>query len=186
MNRRTERHAMTTVILLVATGCRRPQPPTNHFKDRKMKQLTGILIGLILFSTAVPGFAKSDSSKAEARIAELETVWNQAHLHGDVDALDRLWADSLTVIVPEMPPFSKPALLKMWRGMKVSITEYATSDVKIHVYGQSAIATGRLHRVRDFGGNQATDDWLFTKAYARIGGDWKVTAYHASVVPARK
>lgn len=148
-----------------------------------MKRLTWILVGLSLWIVPTLGFAKDNTARTEAQLTELEAVWNQAHLHGDVEALDRLWADSLTVTVPEMPPFSKASLMKMWRGMKVSITEYATSDLKIHVYGSSAVVTGRLHRVRDFGGNKATDDWLFTKSYARIGADWKVVAYHASPVP---
>ena len=149
-----------------------------------MKRLAGILVGLLLSATPHLVLAK-DNPSTEAKLLELETVWNQAHLHGDVGALDKLWADSLTVTVPEMPPFSKADLLKMWRGMKVSITEYVTSDIKVHSYGPSAIVTGRLHRVRDFGGKSATDDWLFTKSYARIDGDWKVVAYHASAMPTR-
>jgi len=122
-------------------------------------------------------------TRVEDAIAQLETTWNEAHLHNDAAALDRLWAPGLTVIVPEMPLLSKPDLLKMWRSMKLSFSEYATTAVEIHVFGETAVVTGRLHRSRDFGGRVATEDWLFTKTYAQLDGQWKVVAYHASVAP---
>jgi len=143
---------------------------------------------LALFSVLSLAFsgplASQVSARAEDAIARLETTWNDAHLHGDAAALDRLWASGLTVIVPEMRPLSKPDLMKMWQTMKVSISEYATTGVEVHIFGDTAVVTGRLHRVRDFGGKKATDDWLFTKTYARLDGEWKVVAYHASVAPA--
>jgi ketosteroid isomerase-like protein len=132
-----------------------------------------------------PSAATGASPTAEEQIANLETVWNQAHLQGDVDALDRLWAPDITVIVPEMPPFTKPDLMKMWRSMKVVFTKYSTSGVHTRVYGDTAIVTGRLQRSRDFGGRVANDEWFFTKTYSRLDGEWKVVAYHASVVPTK-
>jgi ketosteroid isomerase-like protein len=100
-----------------------------------------------------------------------------------VDVLDRLWAPQITVVVPGMQPFAKTDLLRLWRTMKVSFSAYATSDLNTQVFGDTAVATGRLHRVRDFGGKTSIDDWLFTKTYARIAGEWKVVAYHASIAP---
>jgi len=133
---------------------------------------------------ALPMLALQQAPPAGAAvIAELETAWDQAHLGGDVDALDGLWAPDITVIVPGMPPFQKTQLLAMWRSVKVVFTEYKTTDVRIRVYGNAAVVTGALHRSRDFGGRVATEDWLFTKAYAQIDGHWKVVAYHASTAP---
>lgn len=141
------------------------------------------LASILALTTNVPQASQSPPLSTAERIAQLETLWNDAHLHGDVDILDQLWASEVTVIVPEMPLFSKEDLLKMWRSMKVSFSEYSTTDVGIHVHGDIAIVTGRLHRSRDFGGRIATEDWLFTKTYAELDGQWKVLAYHASVVP---
>ena len=130
-------------------------------------------------------FAQGDVSDAASRklIERMEVEWNQAHLHGDVDALDRLWAPDLKIIVPGMAPFSKAELLNMWRNMRVSFTEYATSEVDIQLYGDVAVVTGRLHRSRDFAGRKATEDWQFTKTYAVTDGRWQVVSYHASETP---
>jgi uncharacterized protein (TIGR02246 family) len=145
----------------------------------------GLILVLVtaLAAAAPTPAAPAEASIAQERIAQLETAWNGAHLHGDVEALDRLWAPDITVIVPGMRPFKKADLLAMWRSMKVVFTDYSTSDVAIRVYGTTAIVTGRVHRSRDFGGRAATDDWLFTKAYALTDGQWRVVAYHASVPP---
>jgi len=144
-----------------------------------------ILALLSVVSLAVSGLQTPQAApaKVEDAIARLETTWNEAHLHNDAAALDRLWAPGLTVIVPEMPLLSKPDLLKMWRSMKLSFSEYATTAVEVHAFGETAVVTGRLHRSRDFGGRTATEDWLFTKTYAQLDGQWKVVAYHASNAP---
>jgi ketosteroid isomerase-like protein len=147
-----------------------------------------IVLSLALSCLAAAAHGQSLTSEPQARdledtIRELETLWNEAHLHGDLQTLDSLWAPQLSVIVPEMPPFSKADLLEMWRSMKVTFSEYSTSDVTINGFGQTAVVTGRLHRSRDFGGRVATEDWLFTKVYAEFDSGWRVTAYHASVAP---
>lgn len=119
----------------------------------------------------------------EEEILELEAAWNQAHLRGDAEVLDRLWAPEISVIVPGMQPFRKPDLLQMWRSVKVTFTRYETSDVAVRSTGGTAVVTGRLRRSRDFGGQARDEDWLFTKTYARVDGQWKVLAYHASPTP---
>ena len=146
-------------------------------------------LGLLVVLGGVVSTVLAQSSKPtaqetpEQQILRLETVWNEAHLHGDVEALDRLWSPDLSVIVPEMQPFAKEQLLKMWRSMKVTFTSYTTSNVKVRFDGNTAVVTGRLQRSRDFGGRTRNEDWLFTKTYAQVDGQWKVVAYHASTTP---
>lgn len=140
-------------------------------------------LSLTLWASHASG-EQSDPPQVDEQILELEAAWNQAHLRGDADALDKIWAPDLTVTVPEMQPFAKEDLLKMWRSMKVTFTRYETSNVRIHSSGGTAVVTGRLQRSRDFGGRTKDEDWLFTKTCALVDGDWLVVAYHASVTPA--
>lgn len=150
--------------------------------------MRALVLGFVLISCGLAsGLLAQDSKSAQKgcdqQILRLETVWNEAHLHGDVDALDHLWAPDIVVIVPEMQPFTKEQLLKMWRTMKVTFTRYTTSNVQVHCDGETAVVTGRLQRARDFGGRARSEDWLFTKTYARAAGQWTVVAYHASATP---
>jgi uncharacterized protein (TIGR02246 family) len=140
------------------------------------------LLSLVLLPARGNG-EQAASPPVEEQILKLEAVWNEAHLRGDADALDRLWAPNITVTVPEMQPFSKEDMLKMWRSMKVTFTRYQTSDVRVQATGGTAVVTGRLQRSRDFGGRVRDEDWLFTKTYAQVDGEWLVVAYHASATP---
>jgi ketosteroid isomerase-like protein len=113
-------------------------------------------------------------------LERLETVWNQAHEHGDSDALDSLWADDLEVAVPKMPVMRKAEVLSFARSGRMKFLHYATSEVSVRVYGDAAVVTGRLERTRTLNGKEVSDDWRFTKTYVRETGKWRVVSFHAS------
>ena len=115
-----------------------------------------------------------------ARFTELESQWNNAHLQGDAEALDRLWADELRVFVPRMTPMAKPEGLSFFRSGRMKFSRYETSELGARVYGEAAVVTGRVRRARERAGQMVEDDWRFTKVYVRVEGAWRVVAYHAS------
>jgi ketosteroid isomerase-like protein len=115
-----------------------------------------------------------------ARFTQLESQWNDAHLQGDAEALDRLWADELRVFVPRMTPQSKAEALSFFRSGRMKFLRYETSELGVRVYGDSAVVTGRVLRTRERAGQKVDDDWRFTKVYVRATGAWRVVAYHAS------
>jgi ketosteroid isomerase-like protein len=119
-----------------------------------------------------------DTDRAE--IVRLEKVWNNAHVLGDADALDRLWADDLEVAVPKMPVMKKKELVSFVRSGRMKFTVYDTSDVNIRIVGQTAIVTGGLQRKRTINGNEVNDKWRFTKVYVRGANGWRVASFHAS------
>jgi ketosteroid isomerase-like protein len=135
----------------------------------------------LLCSTAqaqAPVAAPADRSLAH--FTQLESLWNDAHVRGDADALDRLWADDLRVFVPRMTPMSKADSLAFFRSGRMKFLRYETSDVDVRFYSDTAVVTGRLRRSRERAGQMVEDDWRFTKVYVRTGGAWRVVAYHAS------
>ncbi|MFO0975457.1 MAG: nuclear transport factor 2 family protein [Planctomycetaceae bacterium] len=117
-------------------------------------------------------------------LSRLETSWNDAHLNGDSSALDQLWADDLVVTVPNMNSMNKAQSLAVWKTGRFKFDRYQTSNVKIRVYGDAAVVTGRLQRTRTLGERKLEDDWLYTKTYVKADGKWRVVAFHASPAPA--
>jgi ketosteroid isomerase-like protein len=113
-------------------------------------------------------------------LSRLENVWNEAHVRGDADALDRLWADDFVVTVPDMPVMTKSEVIKVWRSGQMKFQRYQTSDTRIRVYDDAAVITGRLQRTRNFKGRDVDDDWRFTKVCIRRGGRWQVVSWQAS------
>ncbi len=116
-------------------------------------------------------------------LERLEQAWNQAHERGDAAALDELWAAELIVVVPGMPPMGKAESLKVWQSGRMKFEHYATSDLRINLFGDGAVVSGRLRRQRRVNGQLVADDWQFTKTYARRDGQWRVVAWHGSESP---
>jgi ketosteroid isomerase-like protein len=115
-------------------------------------------------------------------LERLETVWNVAHERGDADALDALWADDLEVAIPHMPLMTKAAALNFARSGRMKFLSYQTSEIRVRVYGNAAVVSGRLQRTRAVDGREISDDWRFTKVYVREAHKWRVVSFHASEV----
>jgi ketosteroid isomerase-like protein len=134
-----------------------------------------VVLGGILFSTA------QSTHDADVRELErLETVWNEAHEHGDANVLEKVWADDMEVAVPKMPVLTKADALKFARSGRMKFLSYRTSDIRVRVYDGAAVVTGRLQRTRSMNGQEISDDWRFTKVYVREAQQWRVVSFHAS------
>ena len=136
--------------------------------------------GMAVVADAYRSQLATSDAATRAEIVHLEDLWNAAHRGGDADTLDKLWADDLVVIVPNMPVMTKADVLPMARSGRMRFSRYETSETEVHVFGDTAIVTGRLRRTRESGGRAVDDDWRFTKAYAHQGDSWQVVAFHAA------
>ena len=135
---------------------------------------------LLCASALAQGPAQPSADQDVARFTQLESQWNDAHLRGDADTLDRLWSDDLRVVVPRMPPMSKADALSFFRSGRMKFLRYETSELGVRVYADTAVVTGRLRRSRERSGQVLEDDWRFTKVYVRTSDAWRVVAYHTS------
>jgi ketosteroid isomerase-like protein len=131
-------------------------------------------------SLAAGGPPQSSLDAATDELERLEKVWNEAHERGDADALQALWADDLEINVPRMPVMTKTDGLSFARSGRMKFSRYATSDIRVRVYGDTAVVSGRLQRTRTINGKELSDDWRFTKVYVRRSQQWRVVSFHAS------
>jgi hypothetical protein len=147
-----------------------------------MKPISCAVLSLVISALAVPmrSFAKASHDTDVHELERLETVWNEAHERGDADALQKLWADDMEVAVPKMPVLTKPDAVKFARSGHMKFLKYGTSDIRVRVYDNAAVVTGRLQRTRSMNGQEISDDWRFTKTYIREAGQWLVVSFHAS------
>ncbi|MGH8102430.1 MAG: nuclear transport factor 2 family protein [Chthoniobacterales bacterium] len=139
----------------------------------------------VAFALPAQARAQPDQSSTESELLHLETVWNDAHLHADADALARLWDDDLIVIVPKMDLIRKTDAIGMLRSGHMTFLRYETSDLSTKVFGDTAIVVGRLDRTRKMGERRIQDAWRFSKVYVRRNGQWRVVLWQASDWPAQ-
>ena len=139
------------------------------------------VVSLIITTVSLPALAnKSQESADIAELTRLEQVWNDAYVHGNVEPLEQLLADDLIVTMTDMSVLSKAQSIGLLRSGRLKFPRYETSDIRIRVYGDAAVVTGRLQRTRTVNGTNVDDDWRFTKVYIRRSGKWQVVAWHAS------
>ena len=79
-----------------------------------------------------------------------------------------------------MPVLAKADALAFLRSGRMRFLCYETSDLKIGVFGDAALLTGRLLRTRSMDGRDIEDHWRFTKMYVRRDGRWLVVAWQTS------
>lgn len=135
---------------------------------------------LLILAVALAQPAVSKDAADLEELHRLEAVWNEAHVKGDADTLDGLWASDLIVTVAAMPVMTKADALAMVRSNRMPFSKYATSELSVKRFGASALVTGRLQRERSMNGKTMTDNWRFTKVYVMSQGRWQVIAWHAS------
>src|SRR6266487_2824976 len=131
----------------------------------------------------VPAEEPLKTSTAADELMQLEKVWNEAHLRGDAATLDQLWADDFELIVPKMTEMKKSEVLAFARSGRMKFQTYETSDIEVRTYGDMAIVTGKMKRVRTLQGQAITDNWQFSKIYRRKNGQWQVVHFQASDAP---
>jgi ketosteroid isomerase-like protein len=134
----------------------------------------------IAFAAVTRSAAQTTRDADVHELERLETVWNEAHEHGDADALEKLWADDMEIAVPKMPVLTKADALKFARSGRMKFLSYRTSEIRVRLYDNAAVVTGRMQRTRSMNGQEMSDDWRFTKTYVRESGQWRVISFHAS------
>lgn len=137
---------------------------------------------VVLALSAIVIGAQNRESATVTELMRLESVWNSAHVRGDAATLDKLWDEDLIVTVPDMPVMNKDEALSVWKSGRMKFHSYKTSDIRVRVYGNSAVVTGQLERRRMSDINEFEDDWRFTKVYVKRGAKWLVVAWHGSHV----
>ena len=140
-----------------------------------------LLAAIIVATCSLSGRAINPRESDDvAELSRLEHVWNDAYVHGNVEPLEQLLADDLVVTMTDMAVLTKAQSIGLLRSGHLKFPRYETSDLRVRVYGDAAVVTGRLQRTRTVNGNNVDDDWRFTKVYVRRAGKWQVVAWHAS------
>jgi ketosteroid isomerase-like protein len=101
-----------------------------------------ILIALA-FVAALPVPAQDNSdSGVQSKIVALEKAWNQAYKLGDTRALDNLLDGQIVLINDDGSVQTKADFLASVKPAKSQEQQVAPESMRVHVFGNTAIATG--------------------------------------------
>lgn len=119
----------------------------------------------------------------EHELVELERAYDQVSMQPTAEQLDRLHTDDFTMTARGRVT-TKAELLARTRDPKrpAYLIESLTSDiVKIRVYGDTAVITGRWTRVsKDSAGQDSSAAGFFTHVWLRRNKRWQLAVAHYS------
>jgi ketosteroid isomerase-like protein len=139
------------------------------------------LIGFVLLSSAASSRAQT-TGDTEKAVAALEQQWLQSQKTNNPDLVAPLIADKFVGTGPDGKITGKAELLADARATKYSSMEY--EDVKVSVFGDTAIATGgSKSKGTDASGKPMDEHVRWTDTWVKMpGGKWQCVASHVSPI----
>ncbi len=149
--------------------------------------------GLAISSLAIVAIALMSSTRvgsddhaavksAVEEIRLLEEERNQAILHGDSAALERMTSDDYTFVTLRGEMLTKAAIVQNFRSGVAKYQSREISDLNIRVYGNSAVVTGRAIQKGAENGKDYSGNYWFTRVYINKGGRWITVALQTTLI----
>jgi ketosteroid isomerase-like protein len=130
------------------------------------------------------GFPHHDSAHKE--IEGLELDWRQAQLNNNVTEVDRLLADDYLGISANGTLETKQDELSRRRSGTLHISELELSDIKVRIYGDTAVVTSRAELVGKSGDRDISGRFRYTRVYSNRQGQWRIVSFEASRISDEK
>ena len=153
-----------------------------------MKVLTILILGMIAYGnyaaaqTSQTDVLPKSQTTVEREILSLEEARNQAVLHGDATALDRMTSDDYTFITLRGELRTKSDILKGFASGSFHYDSRQISDLKVRVYGDTAVVTGQSVQKGMENGKDYSGDYRFTRVYVKEKGRWLTVALQTTLI----
>ncbi|HEX5717005.1 MAG TPA: nuclear transport factor 2 family protein [Thermoanaerobaculia bacterium] len=122
------------------------------------------------------------ASPSSETFLDLERRFAAAVLDRDGATVDSLLAEDLIHIGFEGQIARKVEYMSFFNDGDWRYSRYATSDLSVKVFPDSAIVTGLADRSIRVGTKETTGAFAFTHVWARAGDRWRITSSHVTTV----
>jgi uncharacterized protein (TIGR02246 family) len=146
-----------------------------------------MLTAVLLCSTA---FSRTQDKKSETagtperQVMALNRAWAEAITKGDAAALERLFADDMIVTAGNGELRDKAKEIKDAASSPdpdfVWVQPFTTEDVRVKIYKDAAVVTGRARWAFKYKGQESNHDRRYTHLYVKQQGRWKIVAQQMS------
>lgn len=145
-------------------------------------RLTGFLTALVCATALLAPAQQSTDSAVQSKIIALEKAWNQAYKLGDTRALDTLLDDQIVLINDDGTVQTKAEFLAGVKPDKSQEQQVAPESMSVHVFGNTAVATGVFRAKGVEAGKPYVRRERFVDTWVYKGGQWVCIATNATPV----
>jgi len=142
----------------------------------------------VLFLVAIclvmahPAFAlpHRETHSIHKEIEALEQQWREAIISHNVGEMDHLLADDYIGISANGTVETKAQALAQSKAGTVQIKSLDLNDLKVRVYGDTAVVTSRAALEGTNGQSDISGNYRYTRVYNKRLGQWKIVSFEAS------
>ena len=154
---------------------------------KQILMMTTLMLAVCFTSMAQTTKKPSGNSKVEQELMQMERDWSMAFLKHDVAAAARILADDyigidgrgiMTTKAEELEEAKAPAADAPMPERV--ILEETISDMKVRVYGDTAVVTGISNEKISFKGKESFIRYRRTTVYVKRQGRWQCVSFHGS------
>ena len=149
-----------------------------------MRQILAITV--MVFSAAAIASGQEQAAIRDQRsiveqvIRKLDNERIQAQIHADATALKRIYADDFIGVGPSGTVRTKPQVISDFTSGDLKFQSITTDDVRVRVYENAAVETGRSTMDGQDKGKAVPRDTRFTRVWIKQQGRWRLVANHYS------
>ena len=126
------------------------------------------------------GGIRDHKKMVEQVIRKLDNERIQAQIHADAAALERIYADDFIGVGPSGTVRTKPQVISDFTSGDLKFKSISTDDVRVRVYGDAAVETGRSKMDGEDKRKAVPHDTRFTRVWVKQRGRWRLVANHYS------
>jgi len=148
------------------------------------------IIAAILLWTASAAVAQKpsgqtlDAANAEQAVRQQDEQRIHAQISADANALRRIYADDFLGIGPTGVVRNKAQVIADFTSHELTYQSITTADVRVRIYGNTAVETGRSTMIGRDKGRAVPRDNRFTRVWVVKEGRWQLVANHYSPMTA--
>jgi ketosteroid isomerase-like protein len=134
--------------------------------------------------SAVParGQGASAGPSVEDQIKKMEKDRAAAVVKGDVAAIEGLTSDDYTLINANGQLSDKATTMNNIKTGNIKLTANEVSDLKVRVYGDTAVVTGKSNAKGTISGRELKGPVMFTRVYVKKNGKWQSVAFQQTPI----
>jgi ketosteroid isomerase-like protein len=150
---------------------------------------TFVLAVLVLTAASI-SLGQEQSARRDLRrsvgqaIRQVDHERVQAEIGADAAALNRIYADDFIGIGPSGAVRTKAQVIADFTSGDLKFQSITTDDVRVRVYGNTAVETGRSTMIGQDRGKAVPRDNRFTRVWIKQFGRWRLVSNHySSLIP---
>jgi|WetSurMetagenome_2_1015567.scaffolds.fasta_scaffold108173_1 ketosteroid isomerase-like protein len=152
-----------------------------------MKKTLSLLVTVLSTSFLLHGQTNrlettGEPTKTEAAIQKLEREWADAVKRRDTEKLDHLQADDYVFTGPGGELWTKARTLDTIKSGDLEIDSFELSDVKVRLYGDTAVVTFRVMWNGTFRGMDISGPQRMTDVWVKRAARWQCVASQSTRV----